>query len=54
MSHADKAKIKARAAELGITVQALLERIILGQEEAVTRAPGRVPKVQKEQLPLTG
>lgn len=54
MSHEDKAKIKARALELDITVQALLERIILGQERAVTRPPGRIPKMQKEQLPLTG
>ena len=51
MSHADKARIKRQAKEHGISVQALLERMVLGYEDAVTRPPGRVRRsTQDEEL----
>ena len=52
--YADKAMLRERAEAEGITVQALLERAILGQEQAARRAPGRRPRTQREQLPMTG
>lgn len=55
MSHADKAAIQADAADLGISVQALLERRVLGYEDAVTRHGARPRRRSEEdQLPMTG
>ena len=57
MSHADKATLQRDASELGITVQALLERRALGYADAVTRPPGSRSRRQhrnEDELPLTG
>lgn len=53
LSHAEKAAIRHEAAELGLTVQALMERKLLGKE-GVVRHGGRRPRPQQEMLPLTG
>lgn len=53
MSHAEKAALRRDADDLGITVQALLERRVLGKSDAVTRHGAR-PKRAQEGLPLTG
>jgi hypothetical protein len=50
MSHDEKAQLKTEAKALGITVQALLERRVLGKADAQPRQPGRVPAAQKEAL----
>ena len=54
MSHAEKAQLRKDADALGITVQALMERRVLGKVDAVGRPPGRKPRPQQEELPLTG
>ena len=40
MSHDEKAQLKRDAAELGITMQALLERRALGKADATSRRGG--------------
>lgn len=55
MDEADKARLVHDARELGITVQALLERRALGHHDAVTNRGGRPRHIpQVEELPLTG
>lgn len=55
MSHARKAELKAEAASLGLTLQALAERRLLGIADAQNRKHGRVPRSRQDQeLPLTG
>ena len=54
MSHAEKAQLRKDADALGITVQALMERRVLGKVDAVGRPPGSKPRPQQEELPLTG
>lgn len=54
MSHDQKTQLRRDADALGITVQALLERRVLGNHDAVSRVPGRKPRPQQEELPLTG
>lgn len=56
MSRADKAALKAEAEALGITMQALFERRLLGRLHATRLPPGRAPRngAGEEQLPLTG
>ena len=56
MSRADKAALKAEAEALGITMQALFERRLLGRSHATRLPPGRPPKTRRgeDQLPLTG
>lgn len=55
MDEADKARLVHDAQEMGITVQALLERRALGRLDAVTNRGGRPRRLpQVEELPLTG
>ena len=57
MSHEAKAKLQREAAELNISVQALLERRALGQTDAVTRYGAVRPRSHNDNqdgLPLTG
>ncbi len=56
MSVEQREQLHADAHALGISVQALLERRVLGVTDAVTRrAAGPVRKAQdSEELPLTG
>jgi hypothetical protein len=53
MSHEDKRRLREQADQAGISVQAYLERTVLGYPEATTLPPGRRPRHQQE-LPLTG
>lgn len=53
MSHADKAGLVRDSKALGISVQALMERRVLGRTDATTRQPGRTPR-REEELPMTG
>lgn len=53
MSKEEKQRLKSEADELGITVQALLERRALGKYEPQRRRGGRQPKpINDEELPL--
>lgn len=56
MSPEQKAVFVAEAQELGISVQVLMERKLLGKHDAENRAPGRVPKDrnQRELFRMTG
>lgn len=56
MSHETKAALHREAAELGISVQALFERRMLGQTDAVDRRHSRRQRPSDDQdgLPLTG
>lgn len=55
LSHDERTKLRADAEELGITVQALLERRVLNKYVEGRRHGGRKPKdTQQETLPLTG
>ena len=53
MSRENRDRLVQEAAQLGITRQALAERRLLGiTVEAIP--PGRAPRAQTEELPLTG
>lgn len=56
MSVEKKALLIEEAAEAGISLQVLMERRLLGFEDAENRNPGRVPKDrnQKELFKMTG
>ena len=57
MSHEAKAALHREAGELGISVQALFERRMLGQVDAVDRRPGPAAarrRSHQDGLPLTG
>ena len=54
MSVEQRAQLQADAQCLGITVQALLERRVLGIEDASSRHGARPRRTQAERLPLTG
>lgn len=56
MSHEAKAALHEEAAGLGISVQALFERRMLGLSDAVDRRPARKHRHNDNQdgLPLTG
>lgn len=48
-SHEEKAQLHKDAEDLGITLQALLERRVLGKHDAIGRAPGRKPKPEQDE-----
>ena len=54
MSREQRTQLRNDAAALGIPVQALLERRVLGIHDAAARVPGREPRTQQERLPMTG
>ena len=54
MSLENRALLHRDAARLGITLQALAERRMLGIADAQPLPNGRIPRAQKEELPLTG
>lgn len=54
LSAADKAELKARAAEQNLTVQAYLERVALGREDAQPRRSGRPVNEGQYALDMTG
>jgi hypothetical protein len=54
LSAEDKAELKARAAEQNLTVQAYLERVALGREDAQPRRSGRTMNEGQYVLDMTG
>lgn len=54
LSDADKLELKARAEEHGLTVQAYLERVALGREDALPRRSGRQVDEGQYELDMTG
>lgn len=54
LSDADKVELKARAAEHGLTVQAYLEVVALGREDAQPRRSGRQVDDGQYALDMTG
>lgn len=52
LSRAQKQHLKHEAAELGISVQALMERRVLGIRDAEPHPPGRQPAMQRERLDI--
>ena len=55
MSHEAKAALHQEASDLGISVQALFERRMLGLSDAVDRRPPRRRRINNQDgLPLTG
>lgn len=50
LSHAERAQLHQEARDLGITLQALLERRVLGKHvDAAERKPGRKPKSRQQE-----
>lgn len=49
LSREEKAQLHEEAAGLGITLQALLERRLLGKLDATRRPPGRTPKSERDE-----
>ena len=54
LSDDEKLELKARAAEHGLTVQAFLERVALGKEDALPRRSGRQVNEGQYELDMTG
>lgn len=55
LSPDDRAEVRRRAAQQGLSVQAYLERVALGRPHVTDLPPGpKRPAQNFEQLPLTG
>lgn len=54
MSFEQRDQLQADARAMGLTVQAFLERRVLGIEDAQSRPGARTQRAQAERLPLTG
>ncbi len=54
LSFEQRDQLRADARAMGITVQALLERRVLGIEDTRSRSGARSHRDQAERLPLTG
>lgn len=52
-SPAERAELRKRAGDEGISVQALLERLVLGRPDAQDR-PSGPPRRHQQELPMTG
>lgn len=53
-SPSERAELRRRAQEAGVSMQAFLERIVLDRPDAQDRRPGRPPATKQEELPMTG
>lgn len=50
----ERAELRRRAQEAGISMQAYLERIVLDRPDAQDRRPGRPVDDKQQELPMTG